>query len=127
MNQYANVLQWDNPSIPHRLWIEQLATGGTRLCMKVVKDVEPEILSLDLPATQAQVLGAWIGHACPISGAYDRNSLYSQVRSLLNLPLGCVIWTVNHIELPGGEKMSADKLAWVPQMHSKHGHLEAIL
>jgi len=125
MNQYANVLKWEDHNIPHRLWIETHCSG-TRLCMKVVKDVEPEILTLELDANQAQVLGAWHGLAFPVSSAYEKNGLFSQVRCLLNLPDGCVIWTVNHIQLPDGNKMSADKLAWIPHMRQRYGELVTI-
>ena len=114
-NQYATVLNWQDKNIPHRLWIET-HDEGTRVCMKIVKDVEPEILTLDLLATQEQVLEAWHGMASPVTTPYDKNGVYSQIRCLFNLSDGCVIWTVNHIQLPNGIKISADRLAWVPSM-----------
>ncbi|GAK85530.1 hypothetical protein JCM19238_3119 [Vibrio ponticus] len=45
---------------------------------------------------------------------------------LFNLENGCVIWMVNHIKMPCGNKMSTDRLAWVPAMHGKDGKLVAI-
>ncbi|MGF1868732.1 hypothetical protein [Photobacterium indicum] len=126
MNQYINELTWNDNNIPHRLWVEECESDGTRLCLKVIKDVEPEILYLDLPVNQQQVMGAWQGKASPISDEFNDGKLYSQVRSLLNLPQGCVVWTVNHIQMPSGLKMSADKLAFIPEMKQEHGLLVAI-
>ncbi|MDN3681924.1 hypothetical protein QWZ04_16580 [Vibrio tapetis subsp. quintayensis] len=125
MNQYANVLNWEDKSIPHRLWIET-HKDKARLCMKIVKDVEPEIITLDLVTSQAQVMASWHGMAFPVSSAFEKSGLFSQVRCLLNLADGCVIWAVNHIELPNGKKMSADKLAFIPNMRQYYGDLVAI-
>ncbi|MCW8331002.1 hypothetical protein MD588_19595 [Photobacterium sp. SDRW27] len=123
MNQYVNVLQWDDNAIPHRLWVEKHEAGGSRLCMKIIKDVEPEILYLDLPVSPQQVMGAWQGRAVSVSDSFNDGHLFSQVRSLFNLPHGCVIWTVNHIKMHNGLKMSADKLAFVPEMKQRDGYL----
>ncbi|MGR5063081.1 hypothetical protein [Photobacterium sp. DNB22_13_2] len=121
-----NMLEWDDDSIPHRLWIERLDNNHTRLCMKIVKDVEPELLYLDLPVRQENVLGAWQGKVFPVSDEFNDGVLYSQVRSLFNLNEGCVVWMVNHIQLPDGKKMSADKLALIPNMKQNNGSLMAI-
>ncbi|WP_318455206.1 hypothetical protein [Photobacterium leiognathi] len=61
----------------------------------------------------------------PISEAFDDGNLFSQARVLFNLEQGCVVWLVNHIKLPCGNKMSADKLTWVPAMHAINGQLVA--
>lgn len=126
MNQYINKLTWNDDNIPHRLWVEKSDDGGTRLYLKVIKDVEPEILYLDLAVSQQEVMDAWHGKVSPISDAYDDGKLYSQVRSVLNLPKGCVIWIVSHILMPSGLKMSADKLAFIPEMKQENGLLVAI-
>lgn len=125
MNTDMNVLEWENKQIPHRLWVEKQDATHTRLCMKIIKDVEPEMLYLDLAASQEQVMGAWQGGAVPISSEYHDAHLYSQVRCLMNLPQGCVVWTVNHIQLPCGNKMSADKLVLIPGMKQFDGKIIA--
>ncbi|MGF1725657.1 hypothetical protein [Photobacterium nomapromontoriensis] len=125
MNADMNVLEWGNKQIPHRLWVEKQDDTHTRLCMKIIKDVEPEMLYLDLTASQEQVIGAWQGYAVPISTEYHDAHLYSQVRSLLNLSQGCVVWMVNHIQLPCGNKMSADKLVLIPDMKQFDGNIIA--
>ncbi|MGF1701385.1 hypothetical protein L4D09_13885 [Photobacterium makurazakiensis] len=123
MNAYMNTLEWNDSEIPHRLWVEKQSDTQTRLCMKVIKDVEPELLYLDLPVRQENVLGAWQGKAFPVSDEFNDGVLYSQVRSLFNLNEGCVVWMVNHIQLPDGKKMSADKLALIPNMTQVTGSL----
>lgn len=45
---------------------------------------------------------AWQGKVSPISDEFNDRRLYSQVRSLLNLPQGCVICIVNYIQMPSG-------------------------
>ncbi|MGF1734791.1 hypothetical protein [Photobacterium satsumensis] len=127
MNTYMNMLEWEDDAIPHRLWIERLDNNHTRLCMKVIKDVDPEMLYLELPVSQEKVIGAWQGRAAAVSDAYDDGCLYSQVRSLFNLDNGCVIWNVTHIQLTDKRKMSADKLAFIPGMTHDHGLLKPIL
>ena len=126
MNTYMNILTWEDSAIPHRLWVERLDNNITRLCMKVIKDVEPEMLYLELPVSQEKVMGAWQGRAAAVSDAYDDGCLYSQVRSLFNLESGCVIWTVNHIQLADKRKISADKLAFVFGMTHEGGALKPI-
>ncbi|ASI95145.1 hypothetical protein [Vibrio rotiferianus] len=123
MNNFANVLNWTDEQIPHRLWIEKQEDETTRLCMKIVKDTEPEMLYLKLDASQTCILNAWQGGAFPITEAYDDGRVYSQVRSLLNLPTGCVLWSLTHVLLPDGKKISTDKLGFIPNMHQKNGHL----
>ncbi|WP_022943244.1 hypothetical protein [Psychromonas hadalis] len=126
MNKYINELTWNDNNIPHRLWVEEYKNESVRLCLKVIKDVEPEILYLDLVVSQQQVIKSWLGKAFAISDEFNDGKLYSQVRNLLNLPTGCVVWTVNHIQMPSGLKMSADKLAFIPEMKQKNGLLVAI-
>ncbi|MGF1684124.1 hypothetical protein [Photobacterium minamisatsumaniensis] len=123
MNAYMNTLEWNDSDIPHRLWVEKQSDTETRLCMKIIKDVEPELLYLDLPVRQENVLGAWQGKAFAVSDEFNDGTLYSQVRSLFNLNEGCVVWMVNHIQLPDGRKMSADKLALIPNMTQVTGSL----
>ena len=126
MNTYMNMLAWEDKSIPHRLWVERLDNNQTRLCMKVVKDIEPEMLYLELPTSQEKVIVAWQGRATAVSDAYDDGCLYSQVRSLFNLENGCVVWIVNHIQLADKTKMSADKLSFVPGMAHDQGLLKPL-
>ena len=115
------ILEWDNPQIPHKLWVEELGHGRTKLRLSVVKDLEPEQLCLELAAAHIDVIEAWQGKAIPVSSEYHDAHLYSQVRCLLNLADGCVLWMVNHIQLPDGNKMSADKLVFVPLMREAGG------
>jgi len=91
--------------------------------MSIVKDVEPEILTLTLDVEIQTLQASWRGAAIPVSDAFDDGCLYSQVRCLFNLDDGCVIWMVNHIKLPSGNKMSADKLAWIPNINGKENKL----
>jgi len=124
MNPEISPLSWSNPAIPHKIWTE--AHGqSTRLCLKVIKDVEPELLMLDLPYEQRLVNDSWGGSALPVGPASDDGTLYSQIRVLLNLPGGCVIWAVTHITLPDGNKMSADRLEFVPNMKADQERLVA--
>ncbi|NIY86087.1 hypothetical protein [Vibrio campbellii] len=111
-------LDWVDQSIPHKVWVEQYY-DGCRICLKVVKDVEPEMLSLIVPNIDVKsVRQAWQGKAINVTPAYDDGVLFTQTRSLFNLPHGCVIWAVTHIKMQNGLKMSADKLCFVPK-HSK--------
>ncbi|WP_019615188.1 hypothetical protein [Psychromonas ossibalaenae] len=123
MNTDINILAWHDTAIPHRLWVEKKNESAVRLCMKVIKDVEPEILYLDLPVRQEKIIGAWQGQALAVSDEFNDGTLYSQVRGLLNLSEGCVVWLVNHIQLPDGRKMSADKLTIIPGMIRENGSL----
>jgi hypothetical protein len=93
--------------------------------MTIIKDVEPETLQLTVDSPVEQLQTVWSGSALPISDAYDDGSLYSQTRCLFNLEKSCIIWTVNHIKLPSGEKMSTDKLALIPGMNARNGKLQA--
>ena len=115
------ILEWDNPQIPHKLWVEELSHGRTKVCLSVVKDLEPEQLCLELAAAHVDVIEAWQGKAIAVSSEYHDAHLYSQVRCLLNLANGCVLWAVNHIQLPDGNKMSADKLVFVPLIREAGG------
>ena len=116
-------LEWDNTQIPHQLWIEKTDQGRTKLCMSVVKDLEPEQLHLELNTAPSNVSEAWQGKAIPVSSEYQDDHLYSQVRCLMTLAEGCVLWMVNHIQLPDGNKMSADKLVLVPHMKELNSKL----
>ena len=112
-------LGWDDHAIPHKIWIEQYY-DGCRICLKVVKDVEPEMLSLIVPNIDVQTAHkAWQGKATNITPAYDDGVLFTQTRSLFNLPHGCVIWAVTHIQMQNGLKMSADKLCFVPKYNNQ--------
>lgn len=126
MNTYMNVLNWTDEQIPHRLWIEKQENDTTRLCMKIVKDSEPEMLYLNLDASQTCILNVWQGSAFPVTDAFDDGCVYSQVRSLLNLPQGCVLWSLTHVLLPDGKKISTDKLGFIPGMRQHNGHLISV-
>nr|WP_240697770.1 hypothetical protein [Vibrio kanaloae] len=64
-------LGWDDHAIPHKIWIEQYY-DGCRICLKVVKDVEPEMLSLIVPNIDVQTTHkAWQGKATSITPAYE--------------------------------------------------------
>jgi hypothetical protein len=102
MNQYINELTWGDHNIPHRLWVKKCDKDGICLHLRVMKDIEPEIFFLDLPVSQQQIMEDWQGKVSPISDEFNDRRLYSQVRSLLNLPQGCVICIVNHIQMPSG-------------------------
>ncbi len=121
-----HILNWNDSSIPHELWIEVTPTGTTTLKLKVVKDLEPEVLSLNLPSSSETLINNWRGFAEPISTAYDDGYLYSQVRSLFNLEQGTVVWAVNHVKLANGNKMSLDRLELIPSMTSDANQLKPI-
>ncbi|MBO9483913.1 hypothetical protein [Salinisphaera sp. G21_0] len=120
-----NTLSWNDSNIPHHITLENKGQH-TRIEMRIVKDIEPEVIHLSVDWPLEILAEAWQGAAMPVSEAYDDGNLYSQVRVLFNLENGCVIWLVNHIKMPSGEKMSADRLAWVSAMHGKDGKLIAI-
>lgn len=123
MNQEISFLSWNDKNIPHKLWTEKHGSA-TRICMDVIKDVEPEKLSLELPIEQHIVNESWSGQAMAVSPAFDDGQLFTQTRVLFNLPEGCVIWAVTHIKLPDGNKMSADKLAFVPGLQANINSLK---
>ncbi|MDD1795497.1 hypothetical protein LRP50_20405 [Enterovibrio sp. ZSDZ42] len=107
-------LSWNDQSIPHKFWVEQ-QDDGCKICLEVIKDVEPERLSLVVPDVDIEtVLTAWQGHATNITPAFDDGILFTQTRALLNLPQGCLLWAVTHIKRIDDLKMSADKLFFVP-------------
>ena len=118
-------LTWNDNNIPHQISLKP-QNQHTCIEMRIVKDVEPELITLCVEHRQEEVLNAWQGVAMPISEAFDDGNLFSHARVLFNLERGCVVWLVNHIKLPCGNKMSADKLAWVPAMQAKDGQLIAI-
>ncbi|KII76710.1 YhcH/YjgK/YiaL family protein [Vibrio renipiscarius] len=120
-----STLTWNDSNIPHQISLQQVGLH-TNIEMRIVKDVEPEVITLKVEHKVEDVINAWQGAAMPISEAFDDGELFSQARVLFNLERGCVVWLVNHIKLPCGNKMSADKLAWVPAMMSKDGKLSAI-
>ena len=123
MNTYMNNLHWLDHDVLHRLWIEGQSDNTTRLCMKIIKDSEPEMLYLSLKSSQEAILSAWSGHAIPVTDAYDDGQIYSQVRSLLNLSDGCVLWSLTHVVLPNGDKTSTDKIGFIPGMREWGGQL----
>lgn len=118
-------LAWNDSNIPHQITLKQ-AGLRTHVEMRIVKDVEPEVIMLAVEHKVEDLVSVWQGAAMSISEAFDDGNLYSQARVLFNLEQGCVVWLVNHIKLPCGNKMSADKLAWVPAMQSTNGQLSAI-
>ncbi|MDX1304385.1 hypothetical protein [Photobacterium sp.] len=124
MNQEISILSWNDKNIPHKLWTEKHGSG-TRIFMKVIKDVEPEMLTLELPFKQHIVNESWSGQAMAVSNAFDDGQLFAQTRVLFNLNEGCVIWAVTHIKMPDGNKMSADKLTYVPGMKAYKNKLIA--
>ncbi|MCW0469473.1 hypothetical protein OH492_12175 [Vibrio chagasii] len=83
-------LSWGDNAIPHKIWIEQYY-DGCRICLKVVKDVEPEMLSLIVQILMQTTHKAWQGKATNITPAYIIDGvLFTQTRSLFNLPHGAV-------------------------------------
>ncbi|MGP8305290.1 hypothetical protein [Vibrio sp. YIC-376] len=118
-------LQWNDEQIQHQIYLE--ATGQqSHITMTIIKDVEPEVLTLTLDVALKELQQTWSGVASPVSDAFDDGTLYSQVRCLFNLEQGCVVWMVNHITLPNGAKMSADKLAYLPGLVVRSGKLVAL-
>ncbi|GEA61185.1 hypothetical protein [Vibrio comitans] len=125
MNNEKKMLPWQDSNIPHRLWLEPKG-ASTTIKMQIIKDVEPELLSLDLSIDYQTLLKHWKGEALAISPAHNEGSLFTQSRVLFNLPLGCIVWAVTHIMMPNGEKMSADKLAFAPQLQARDQQLQPI-
>lgn len=118
-------LQWNDEQIPHQIHLD-VNGQQSRLTMTVVKDVEPEVITLSLNVKLEELQQTWNGVANPVSEPFDDGTLYSQVRCLFNLEQGCVVWMVNHITLPNGTKMSADKLAYLPGLVVRSGKLVAL-
>ncbi len=118
-------LNWNDSNIPHQITLENQGQHA-HIEMRIVKDIEPEVIGLSVDWPVETLMQAWQGAAMPVSEAYDDGDLYSQVRVLFNLDNGCVIWLVNHIKMPCGNKMSTDRLAWVPAMNGVNGKLVAI-
>ena len=118
-------LCWDDNSIPHRLWLEPEG-ASSRLVMEVIKDITPEVLTVKLPYSAQTVAERWGGSAIPVSPSFDDGRLFTQTRVLFNLPTGCVLWTVTHIMQPNGKKMSADKLAFIPNLRANEQSLQAL-
>lgn len=118
-------LKWLNEQIPHKIYLADIQ-GHTHITMHIVKDLQPEVLSLTIDIPLEEVEKAWEGCAVSLSEEYNDENLYSQVRALFNLKSGCVVWFVNHIKLPSGKKTSYDRLAWVPNMKSSEQKLVAI-
>ncbi|WP_321463124.1 hypothetical protein [uncultured Vibrio sp.] len=115
-------LQWNDEQIPHQIHLD-VNGQQSRITMTVVKDVEPEVITLSLNVKLEELQQTWNGVANPVSEAFDDGTLYSQVRCLFNLEQGCVVWMVNHITLPNSTKMSADKLAYLPGLAVRAGKL----
>lgn len=122
----STMLTWNDAQVPHRIYLEQFRSG-CRIVMKVVKDVEPEILVCDLNNIQKIDLEqSWKGEAYSVSPSYNDGTLFNQTRVLFNLTSGCIVWAVTHIEMPNGKKMSADRLVFVPDMIARKEKLVAI-
>ncbi|MGF1762675.1 hypothetical protein [Aliivibrio kagoshimensis] len=120
------LLVWNDAQIPHQIWLEQQPLG-CRIVMKIVKDVEPELLVCDLnDIHENDLIQSWKGEAFSVSPAYNDGALFSQTRVLFNLATGCVVWIVTHIAMPDGQKMSADRLVFVPNMNAKREKLAAV-
>ena len=113
MDNAIKLLNWNDSNIPHKFWTEKRGES-TRICLKIIKDSTPELLTLDVDCDDSLVHGTWQGQATAISPVYDNGQLFSQIRELLSLECGSVIWTVTHIKMPDGKVMSADKLAFYP-------------
>ncbi len=118
-----HILNWNDDLILHELWVERNQNGTATLHLKVVKDLEPELLSINLPCSVETIVEAWQGSAKPISTAYEDSYVYSQVRCLFNIDEGCVVWAVNHVVLSDGKKMSMDRLALIPLMKETNNEL----
>ncbi|MEI8673005.1 hypothetical protein P4S52_15190 [Vibrio sp. SA48] len=122
----STILNWNDEQIPHQIYLEQLHSG-CRIVMKIVKDIEPEILVCNLNNIKKSDLEqSWIGEAFSVSPAYNDGTLFNQTRVLFNLTSGCIVWAVTHIEMPNGQKMSADRLVFVPGMIAGNEKLVAI-
>ncbi|MGL6312837.1 hypothetical protein [Vibrio sp. WXL103] len=122
MSSDIHALSWNDASNPHKIWLEPHG-ASTTLNMRVVKDLPAELLTLELPISYQAIAEHWKGEALAISPAYDDGWLFTQTRVLFNLPTGCVVWAVTHIMLPNGKKMSADKLAFVPNLKATQQQL----
>lgn len=128
MNNDINILRWNDPRIMHRLWVEKIDTNNTRLCLQLVEDSGPKILYLDLhDTTIIEVLNSWNGHSNPVSPAYQDDYIFEQVRCLLNLPHGSVLWSITHIKLPNTILTTNDRLQYIPGMHASHDRLQPIM
>ncbi len=118
-------LEWNDSCIPHKIWVGEFK-GKTILTLKVIKDIEPQTLELEMEYSIDEVLSVWKGEAVRVSDAYDDGQLYSQVRTLMNLKYGCIIWCVNHILMPCGNKKSIDTIGYIPSMHENKNLLSKI-
>lgn len=120
------ILTWNDAQIPHQIYLEKFHSG-CRIVMKIVKDVEPEILVCNLDNIQKNdLVQSWKGEAYSVSPAYNDGTLFNQARVLFNLKSGCIVWVVTHIEMPNGQKMSADRLVFVPNMNAEEEKLVAV-
>ncbi|MBD1577515.1 MULTISPECIES: hypothetical protein [Vibrio] len=110
-------LKWNDTNIPHKLSIQKNGLG-TKILLTIVKDIEPQYLSLDLHTDYQTIKDNWLGEATAVSPAYDDGILFSQTRVLFNVEKGCVLWGVTHIQMSDGKKMSADTLSFIPSVNS---------
>ncbi len=125
MSNNKTTLSWNNKNVIHQLWTES-SGSMTRICLRVVKDVEPELLIVEIPIEQNIVNESWTGEALAVSPAFNDGQLFTQTRVLFNLPQGCVAWCVSHIKLPDNNTMSADKIVFVPGLQAKANCLQAL-
>lgn len=122
----STILNWNDEQIPHQIYLEPLHSG-CRIIMKIIKDIEPEILICDLNNIKKSDLEqSWTGEAFSVSPAYNDGTLFNQTRVLFNLTSGCIVWVVTHIKMPSNNKMSADRLVFVPNMNAEEEKLVAV-
>lgn len=123
MSSDMNILRWNDTRIAHRLWIEKQDDNTTRICMKLIKRASYEMVYLTLNVDYLCILNAWQGAAVPITNEYEDDYVYSQVRCLLNLDQGAVLWSLIHVTYPDGTVISTDNLTFIPNMRQCNGKL----
>jgi hypothetical protein len=117
---------WNDTSIPH-VFTAEPRKGGTRLRFKIVKDGGSQnLLPIDLPGPVRDVTIHWKGEFVPVTQATSETFLYVQGRVLLQLPTGCVYWSVNHWVGKDDKKHSIDTWCFMPGMCVRDGHLVRI-
>jgi len=118
--------EWKDKAIPHVLTVES-RESGTRLRFRVVKDGGVQDLPpINLPEPVQDVTIHWTGKFVPVTSATSETFLYVQGRVLLQLPTGCVYWSVNHWVGMDDKKYSIDSWCFMPGMCVRDGHLVRI-